>query len=319
MGYPFWGGEWQAFCVGHEGYQLKCHNNDYATIEMNELEFRVLHINQSNQTMRIARSDLWEDLCLEKYINTRNGISSVGFYVRESSADNEKPDFWLGNHSVEVPVFKPALDEFWDKNLTLQQALSQGFEVTYNVKHQNACLKCTESIGTCGSNVTMDSFQCFCGDGPTLSMCSGSAGAAAAAGILLTTFVFTVSCSRSRIFIRNMFLSKNMSKNDQTIEEFIKNFRMLMPKRYSHYDIKKMTNSFKVKLGQRGFGVVYKGKLPDGRLVAVKVLSKLKGKRDEFINEVASIGRTSHTSYARCCTLAVAKFVPYCYWNFSGA
>ncbi|KAK6921210.1 Wall-associated receptor kinase, galacturonan-binding domain [Dillenia turbinata] len=211
IGYPFWGGERQDFCGGHEGYQLKCHNNDYATIEMNELEFRVLHINQPNQTMRIARNDLWEDLCIEKYINTGlnaelfnyattntngslyngcpyfvpkekinnftcpgNGTSSVGFYVGESFAENEKPDFWLCNRSVELPVYKPALDEFWDKNLTLQQALSEGFEVTYNVKHQNACLKCTESIGTCGSNVTMDSFQCFCGDGPTPSTCSSS-------------------------------------------------------------------------------------------------------------------------------------------------
>ncbi|KAK6921212.1 Protein kinase domain [Dillenia turbinata] len=71
---------------------------------------------------------------------------------------------------------------------------------------------------------------------------------------------------------------------------------MLTPKRYSHYDIKKMTTSFKEKLGQGGFGDVYKGKLPDGRLVAVKVLSKLNGNGEEFINEVASIGRTSHVN-----------------------
>ncbi|KAK6921208.1 Protein kinase domain [Dillenia turbinata] len=120
--------------------------------------------------------------------------------------------------------------------------------------------------------------------------------AAAAAGILLTAFVFIVSCSTSRIFIRKMFLSENMPKNDQNIEEFIKNFRMLTLKRYSHYDIKKMTNSFKEKLGQGGFGDVYKGKLPDGRLVAVKVLSTLKGNGEEFINEVASIGKTSHVN-----------------------
>ncbi|GMN38613.1 hypothetical protein TIFTF001_007844 [Ficus carica] len=58
-----------------------------------------------------------------------------------------------------------------------------------------------------------------------------------------------------------------------------------------------MTNSFAVKLGQGGFGVVYKGKLEDGGLVAVKVLNESKGKDgQEFINEVATISKTSHVN-----------------------
>uniref|UniRef100_A0A2P2P8W5 Protein kinase domain-containing protein n=1 Tax=Rhizophora mucronata TaxID=61149 RepID=A0A2P2P8W5_RHIMU len=35
-----------------------------------------------------------------------------------------------------------------------------------------------------------------------------------------------------------------------------------------------MTNNFKDKLGQGGYGSVYKGKLPDGCLVAVKILTE---------------------------------------------
>ncbi|TXG46607.1 hypothetical protein EZV62_027907 [Acer yangbiense] len=37
--------------------------------------------------------------------------------------------------------------------------------------------------------------------------------------------------------------------------------------------------------GQGGYGEVYKGKLPDSRLVAVKVLKESKGNGEEFINE----------------------------------
>ncbi|KAL1059549.1 hypothetical protein V6Z11_1Z030100, partial [Gossypium hirsutum] len=48
--------------------------------------------------------------------------------------------------------------------------------------------------------------------------------------------------------------------------------------------------------GQGGFGSVYKGKLPDCRLVAVKVLSESKENGEDFMNEVASISRTSHVN-----------------------
>ena len=57
-----------------------------------------------------------------------------------------------------------------------------------------------------------------------------------------------------------------------------------------------MTNSFKDKLGQGGYGAVYKGKLQDGCFVAVKVLKESKGNGEEFLNEAASIGRTSHVN-----------------------
>ena len=57
-----------------------------------------------------------------------------------------------------------------------------------------------------------------------------------------------------------------------------------------------MTNSFEDKLGQGGDGGVYKGKLQDGCLVAVKVLIESRGNGEEFINEVASISRTSHVN-----------------------
>ncbi|GKV43247.1 hypothetical protein SLEP1_g50563 [Rubroshorea leprosula] len=57
-----------------------------------------------------------------------------------------------------------------------------------------------------------------------------------------------------------------------------------------------MTNSFKEKLGRGGYGDVYKGNLPNGRFVAVKILNASKGNGEEFINEVASISRTSHVN-----------------------
>ncbi|XP_048328560.2 PR5-like receptor kinase [Ziziphus jujuba] len=57
-----------------------------------------------------------------------------------------------------------------------------------------------------------------------------------------------------------------------------------------------MAHSSAELIGKGGYGCVYKGKLPDGHLVAVKVLKESKSDGEEFINEVASMGRTSHVN-----------------------
>ncbi|XP_019081699.1 rust resistance kinase Lr10 isoform X2 [Vitis vinifera] len=79
------------------------------------------------------------------------------------------------------------------------------------------------------------------------------------------------------------------------IEEFIQSHNNLMPIRYSYSNIKKMTKNFKEKLGEGGFGSVFKGKLQSGRLVAVKMVNS-KANGQDFINEVATIGRIHHVN-----------------------
>ena len=81
-----------------------------------------------------------------------------------------------------------------------------------------------------------------------------------------------------------------------TIEDFLRSDNSIMPIRYSYKDIKSITGGFKTKLGNGGYGSVFQGKLRSGRLVAVKVLNKAKSNGQEFINEVATIGRIHHVN-----------------------
>ncbi|CAJ2674661.1 unnamed protein product [Trifolium pratense] len=83
----------------------------------------------------------------------------------------------------------------------------------------------------------------------------------------------------------------------ENIEDFLRG-NSLMPIRYSYQEIKKMTRGFKDKLGEGGYGKVYKGKLRSGPLVAIKMLGKPKGIENgqDFVSEVATIGRIHHTN-----------------------
>ncbi|XP_054821620.1 LEAF RUST 10 DISEASE-RESISTANCE LOCUS RECEPTOR-LIKE PROTEIN KINASE-like 2.1 [Prosopis cineraria] len=79
----------------------------------------------------------------------------------------------------------------------------------------------------------------------------------------------------------------------EDIEDFIR-LHNFIPIRYSYKELKTMTKGFKNKLGEGGFGTVYKGTLRSGPEVAVKMLGKSKANGQEFINEVATIGRIHH-------------------------
>nr|XP_048330826.1 rust resistance kinase Lr10-like [Ziziphus jujuba var. spinosa] len=80
------------------------------------------------------------------------------------------------------------------------------------------------------------------------------------------------------------------------IEEFLQTNNNLMPIRYSYSDIRKMSRGFKNKLGEGGYGSFYKGKLPSGCLVAIKMLEKSKSNGQDFINEVSTIGMIHHVN-----------------------
>ncbi|KAL5150616.1 Cysteine-rich receptor-like protein kinase 25 [Glycine soja] len=83
--------------------------------------------------------------------------------------------------------------------------------------------------------------------------------------------------------------------------------------------ILKSTDNFSEasKLGEGGFGPVYKGTLPDGRQIAVKRLSQASGQgSEEFKNEVMFIAKLQHCNLVRllaCCLEGNEKILVYEY------
>ncbi|XP_050269713.1 LEAF RUST 10 DISEASE-RESISTANCE LOCUS RECEPTOR-LIKE PROTEIN KINASE-like 2.5 isoform X2 [Quercus robur] len=185
----------------------------------------------------------------------------------------------------------------------MEEVLREGFEV--NWKEDKSCSDCIQSNGVCGNDADTNQTTCF--SAPPTEAPQKPQGSSSklkreivigiTAAVLGTIVVFIIICClRREQLSKALIFRRTARKNDENVKAFILNYGSLAPKHYSYAEIKKMTNSFINKLGQGGYSNVYKGKLPNGKLVAVKVLSESKGNGEDFINEVASICRTSHVN-----------------------
>ncbi|KAI5659296.1 hypothetical protein M9H77_28089 [Catharanthus roseus] len=98
------------------------------------------------------------------------------------------------------------------------------------------------------------------------------------------------------------YSSKKRDKENQLIiKRFLEDYKAMTPTRYSYLDLKRITNDFKEQLGEGAYGTVFKGKISDQILVAVKLLHDISTRNgdQEFINEVATMGRIHHVNVVR--------------------
>ncbi|XP_050376683.1 LEAF RUST 10 DISEASE-RESISTANCE LOCUS RECEPTOR-LIKE PROTEIN KINASE-like 2.3 [Argentina anserina] len=231
-----------------------------------------------------------------------NGTSNdLAYYLDDSlSRINvpEKPSCFI---EIRVPMFWEGFDVMpGNGTAKVERVLRQGFQVEYSAQW-DLCRLCSNSNGSCVSNATDDSFLCLCRDGvfnpkycPIDHDSKFNMKWKIIVGVL--SVVFTI-LSMSTVFYlwSSHRASVNEESKNEDVEAFIQNIGPLAVKRYKFSAVIKITNSFKDKLGQGGYGDVYKGHLLDGFPVAVKVLKESKGFED-FVNEVASISRTSHVN-----------------------
>ncbi|XP_044346057.1 LEAF RUST 10 DISEASE-RESISTANCEUS RECEPTOR-LIKE PROTEIN KINASE-like 2.1 [Triticum aestivum] len=143
----------------------------------------------------------------------------------------------------------------------------------------------------CRYDANTSVFACLCSDGSMhQSTCVSLSAASSLVFACLACLMY-----RQKKKIRSAIF-RIYSRNTSNIDEMLRKCESHAPKRYKYSQLKKITRSFKDVLGEGGYGVVYKGSLQDGRMVAVKLLKGSKGNREDFLNEVMSIGRTTHVN-----------------------
>nr|QRV07493.1 wall-associated receptor-like kinase 1 [Zea mays] len=250
-----------------------------------------------------------------------NNISCAGFspptisggasFVFKTEDLDEQAEQELASHCDEafsVPVGSDALratDTFSLTGYGYGELLRQGFELEWNRASEDQCGQCegSGSGGRCAYNQKREFLGCLCSGGKAGNpFCKPSRStkrreAASIVGVVAIAFLCLVILTSFLACRYGLLPFKSKNKPGTRIESFLqKNESSIHPKRYTYADVKRMTKSFAVKLGQGGFGAVYKGSLHDGRQVAVKMLKDTQGDGEEFMNEVASISRTSHVN-----------------------
>ncbi|KAL3510373.1 hypothetical protein ACH5RR_029774 [Cinchona calisaya] len=98
----------------------------------------------------------------------------------------------------------------------------------------------------------------------------------------------------SGVFFFWAFLKKYTKYRDMARSFGLETMPAGGPKRFSYAEIRDATKNFSDVIGTGSFGIVYKGNLSDGRVVAVKVLKDVTGGDSDFWAEVTIIARMHH-------------------------
>ncbi|XP_074285930.1 LEAF RUST 10 DISEASE-RESISTANCE LOCUS RECEPTOR-LIKE PROTEIN KINASE-like 2.5 [Silene latifolia] len=333
VGYPFWGDDRPKYC-GHPSLQLQCLPTEdgggraqlvidrgmYGNYNVSNIKFDQLNITLELQVFQdipcsfniTGFSELFKFTSTDdkitlvyncpKNVSLNNLHAAVScstsvdineaYYLNNISAGNE----YASCRSFEFPVDKKLLYLYnqGETGRTLTQVLEKGFKVSY--EYSSDCIKCNNSGGACGSSEPSD-FHCYMGQASGFSAVSlrliiiGPA-------IIVGSVCLGLGCCVRRRRSTNKFsiFWKSKAAKCPNVDAFLQIYGSLALTRHTYANIKKMTHGFKDKLGEGGFAIVYKGKLSNGSLVAVKVLKQSKGNGEDFLNEVASISRTNHVN-----------------------
>ncbi|KAL2924645.1 LEAF RUST 10 DISEASE-RESISTANCE LOCUS RECEPTOR-LIKE PROTEIN KINASE-like 2.4 [Bienertia sinuspersici] len=313
LSYPFYGLDRPSYC-GHPAFALSgCDQTSTPiTMTMKSQTFQVLNINSRNSTITVARNDFKQKSgCPDESLKN----ITIDFSIFQYTSQDANLTLFYGNCSslcnsttfkeFSCPMNPTNIPVCWlTKNAMLKNNISQfscpnhlflpilasnnsalddagaynptvawnGFELKWSV-NRDSCGACLRSGGQCGHDPRSSPYG---------------------AALTKSKIALIVFCVRKRCLSKEEEIQR---KRKHDVEAFLKIHGTIGLQRYTYSDLKKLTNSFRNKLGEGGYGAVYKGQIQNtGHLVAVKILKKAEKNAEDFINEVASIGKTNHVN-----------------------
>ncbi|KAF4380414.1 hypothetical protein F8388_024707 [Cannabis sativa] len=305
---------------GYPEYELSCDNNLTVIHSKNDVKFLVRSINYGNYTIRIADSKLDKNnycsfpnnFLLRE--NSFNGLSSYSYHSGED-VKLRKQIVFLKCENPPIEVNNNYIDTASYCNGSNYYVVDGGFNVS------DMAIGCETELSSCISNQVVVNgtntsyfdihnhltygfelswlkIQFYNVFGDYCSIDYSDEMRSLRCRLPYVGLKFILGTPFVVIFLIYKWRRRHLSMYN-SIEEFLHTQNNLTPIRYSFRDIKKMTQNFKNKLGEGGYGSVFKGKLRSGRFVAVKILSKSKGNGQDFINEISTIGTIHHVNVVR--------------------
>ncbi|KAL2499446.1 Protein kinase family protein [Abeliophyllum distichum] len=203
--YPFTGSDRPSYC-GLPEFMLTCRDNTITEFTSNSITYRVLQLDQTQKTMILSRSDLYNNTCTTDFRNStlnstlfddegmENEVLNL-IYGCNSSAMTLRPHnlfscnssgfdlinayYLIGpvpndpilsiiycNVSISVPILRAASDRLTGLRISLEEALMQGFSVNYSDPYESNCSECNRLSGQCGFDSGLGQPVCICGNRP---------------------------------------------------------------------------------------------------------------------------------------------------------
>ncbi|XP_044489460.1 rust resistance kinase Lr10-like [Mangifera indica] len=329
--YPFRLKTQPLFCA-QEGFELYCLNNktllhlpasgDYYVQEI-EYHFRWITITDVQETACTIQSLLAPDLnnsrfyvpyplertvfiCTNRIQNIRSYYDVVGpisclsydrnfVYVMSSQ---EYSDEILPLYCRKYKTVGSSID-LNSADATGGTSTNPAIEIGW--KTHKECDKCEGSGDYCWFNTTSNSVMCCKHDNP--KFCFNYDRHHSPVKEIVLSIAVSIGGSTLLALVILIFYKSWKSESEKEaqlkVDKFLEDYKTLNPARYSYSDLKKITGKFKQRLGQGGYGSVFRGKFSNGIPVAVKMLEHSKENGEEFINEVATIGRIHHFNIVR--------------------
>ncbi|KAL1213121.1 LEAF RUST 10 DISEASE-RESISTANCE LOCUS RECEPTOR-LIKE PROTEIN KINASE-like 2.4 [Cardamine amara subsp. amara] len=167
-GFPFWGEKRYIRC-GHPLLELQCFDSITSLI-ISDIFYNVLHIDQTSNTLRLARTDVLGSVCSNatlppQIFDLLPAYKSVTLYSCLSDHKNLQEPYLSSNPcpnaESESPVYPESchnltvnVPEEKDLNLiNLESVLGEGFEVKVKID-EKACQECLSTHKLCGFNVS---------------------------------------------------------------------------------------------------------------------------------------------------------------------